>query len=123
MVFKKGRKNPPRRHWYSRRRHSSAKDKRLPLLPMVGLGYNFIRPTPSGRTILDDVKNGNLDNVLYDAKEIFTGIDANGVFHTDWLMQTYIPVLAGFIGSKLMTAVGVNKTLKRVPLIGKYIKL
>jgi hypothetical protein len=90
---------------------------------MLGLAQNLVRTAPSGNSIIGDITSGNFSNVLYDMREVFLGIDANGQFHFDWVASAYVPVVVGFLGSKIMTTIGVNKAMKRVPLIGKRIKL
>lgn len=111
------------RRRYSRKKSRGKRDNRLPLLPIVGLAQNLARQAPSGRTLIDDIKNMDVGAIVYDGRELFLGIDNNGQFHADWVVSAYVPVILGALGSKVMTAVGVNKAMRKIPLIGSRIKL
>ncbi len=115
-------KSMPRRR-YSRKKGRGKRDNRLPLLPIIGLAQNLVRPTPSGRTLIDDIKNMDVGAIMYDGRELFLGIDNVGQFHADWVVNAYVPVILGALGSKVMTAVGVNKAMRKIPLVGSRIKL
>ena len=74
--------------------------KVLPVL--AGAAAPFIKTTPTGRNLVKDVMDGRIDNFLYDSREVFTGVDANGVFHGDWVAGTYAPVVVGLVVSKIV---------------------
>jgi hypothetical protein len=68
-----------------------------------GVASVLVVQAPTGRTLVQDIRAMNVDNFLYDAKEIFTGVDANGNIQKPWLAKTYLPV---FIGGLVSTAIG-----------------
>lgn len=106
-----------RKKRYTRRRK---KNQRIPLAATIAAISTFTTPCPSGRTILQDAMEGNIENALYDAREKFAGIDMNGKFRPEWLMNTYIPIIAGGLVSKFAGRL-VNKYFDKIPFIGKYI--
>jgi len=87
----------------------------------MGIASLFITPCPvGGRTILDDLKNGDFDALLYDAREKFAGIDSNGKFQLSWIVDTYTPVIVGGLVSKVAGRF-VNRYFDKIPVIGKYL--
>lgn len=115
-----------RARWYTRyprRFHRRHKSKKIPLAPVVGALSTLVMPAPSGRTILNDIKNGDLNALLYDARERYAGVDANGNWHWDWVAQTYTPLIAGLVVHKVVNAIGANRVFNKIPLIGKYLSV
>lgn len=62
----------------------------------------FAKNSPADRTLYGDIKNGKGAEFMYDAREILTGVDADGRFRGDWFIGTYLPVVAGLTGSALV---------------------
>lgn len=99
------------------------KDKRVSGLTIFGFATNFFKKAPSGNFIANRIAGQDWEGAVYDAREIFLGIDNKGKFQLNWVLDTYARPLIGFIASKFMTKLGVNRELKKIPFIGKYIKL
>jgi hypothetical protein len=54
----------------------------------------------------------------------FSGYDIkDNSFDIGRVIPTYAMLAAGFIGSKVASKIGVNAQFKRIPMIGKYVKL
>jgi len=107
-----------RRRTTSRPRTRRTRDKRAPLLPLLGLGAAMSKP-------IENVVNGDYMGAAAEASARFVGynfqskkFDAGYAFWNCWL-----PIGLGAIGSKLATKFGVNRAMKNVPFLGKYIKL
>jgi hypothetical protein len=102
-----------------RRGHS---DKRLPLFPVIGGAvalWNIADHQSGYGKPWYELKNGNFEAVLP-----ALGESMKWAFTTfEGLTNVVLPPVVGFIGSRIMSAVGVNKALKRVPMVGRYIKL
>ncbi len=78
----------------------------IKIAPVIaGAASPWIKRAPTGRTLVQDIKSGNIDNFLYDAKEIFTGVDANGRVQMNWLTGTYLPVFIGLGVSGAISAI------------------
>lgn len=102
----------------SKKKTRRAKDKRVPLLTMAGLGVALKEP-------IVFAANGYYEQALYEVGKKFTGYDSNtGQFDPMYALQKcYAPIIIGGLGSKAMTKIGVNRQLKKIPFVGKYIKL
>lgn len=99
------------------------KDKRVSALTVGGLLSNVFKQGYAGGSMYDNIMTQNWDGLAYNAREIFLGIDSEGKLRLDYLADTYVRPIAGFILSKVMTKLGVNREMKKIPFIGKYIKL
>ena len=64
--------------------------------------------------------NGDINALLYDAREKFAGIDSNGKFQSSWVIQTYTPMIIGGLVSKFVGPL-VNRHLDKIPIVGKYL--
>lgn len=54
----------------------------------------------------------------------FTGYDMKErKFNFQDPLETYGMILAGYAGSKLASKIGINAQMKKIPVIGKWIKL
>jgi len=106
-----------RKKRYTRRRKKS---QRIPLAATIAAISTFTTPCPSGRTILQDAMEGNIEAALYDAREKFAGVDNEGRFRPEWVLQTYTPIIVGGLVSKFAGRL-VNKYFDKIPFIGKYI--
>ncbi len=91
----------------------------LPVAPIAGAIGAFATQAPSGRSLVSDLSSGNYSGFLYDAKELFTGVDANGKFRADWLMKTYAPLAIGLAVHIAASKLGLNRLLGRakVPVL------
>lgn len=105
-------------------RYRSQKTKRrkpkqkLSVATVAGVAAGIFRQAPAGRTIIDDLRSGDVNALAYDAREIFTGIDQNGAFRWDWVAATYAPMVAGALVSKYVGGkMGINRQLAKVPFI------
>lgn len=104
----------------SKKRRRRKKSQRIPLAATIAVISQFTTPNPSGRTILQDAMEGNIENLLYDARERFAGIDNTGTFRPEWLIHTYTPMIIGGLVSKFVGRY-VNKYFDKIPMIGKYL--
>lgn len=78
------------------------------ILPVIaGASSPFVKKLPSGRRMAMSGQHymNNWGDLLYDLKELFTGMDDNGKFHGDWLISTYLPVFTGIGASRLVDEV------------------
>jgi len=87
------------------------KDKRMPILALAGLAVPFIKPVQNAIA-------GDYEGALAEIGARFTGYNYQSqVFDPKYaLMNGYLPIVAGALGSKVATKLG-------VPFIGNYIKL
>lgn len=99
------------------------KDKRVSALTIGGLLSNIFKTAPSGNFIFNRIQGGDWQGLMYDAREVFLGIDSNGKFQLNWVIDTYSKPIIGFLISKIATKLGVNREMKKIPFIGKYVKL
>lgn len=99
------------------------RDNRVSVLTVGGLLTNIFKQGYAGGSIAQNIQSQNWDGLQYNVREIFLGIDAEGKLRLDYLADTYVRPIAGFIISKIMTKLGVNREMKKIPFIGKYIKL
>jgi hypothetical protein len=118
-------KQKKRRHMRFRRKGRRGRDTRIPLLPTIGIGYALYNVLGHH---FPDLQAGKIDmylkGVATDAVASFAGYDINsGQWNWTWLKGGLIPVAAGVLTSKLMTMLGVNRYMRRVPLIGRRVKL
>lgn len=104
----------------SRKKRRRTKSKRIPLAATIAAISTFTTPCPSGRSLLQDAMEGNIDNLMYDAREKFAGIDNEGKFRPEWVIQTYTPIIVGGLVSKF-AGKWVNKYFNKIPFIGKYL--
>ena len=99
------------------------RDKRVSALTVGGFLSNIFKEGYAGGSIFENIQNQNWYGLQYNAREIFLGIDSNGKLRLDYLLDTYSRPLVGFIISKIATKVGLNREMKKIPFIGKYLKL
>ncbi len=91
----------------------------LPVAPIAGAVGTFATQAPSGRSLISDISSGNYSGLLYDAKEIFTGVDNTGRIRADWLLKTYAPLAVGLGVHIVASKLGLNRLLGRakVPVL------
>ena len=107
--------------WRTRAKKKSKrrkKDKRVPILTMAGLGVALKEP-------IVFAMNGYYEQALYELGKTFTGYDVNTrQFDPMYaLTKGYAPIIVGGLGSKAMTKIGINREIRKLPVVGKYIKL
>ena len=62
---------------------------------------------------------GKWDDVAYNMREKLAGVDAEGKFHLDWVIQGWLPTIAGGLVSKFVGGwpLNLNRKLKDIPFI------
>lgn len=88
--------------------------KRVPRIPMalVGGGLGALTVTcPSGSSLMQNIAEGDIQTFGYNAREIFTGIDANGNFNKDFLKKGWMPIIIGAALHIVATKLGINRAL------------
>jgi len=92
--------------------------RRMSLLTLVSLGAPFVMPTNAGGSILDNLLSQNWTGAVDSAKERFLGIGTDGVFHIEYVVKTYVPIVVAALISKILTRLGVNRKIPReIPFI------
>ena len=104
----------------------------LPILPILGgvvapMIDSFERAGGMNDLQSDPVKFGKgfIDQIgqHYMGYSIFPDVSGVTGLNTQYLFNTYGGLLAGVIGHMVANKLGVNRYMKKVPLIGKYIQL
>lgn len=92
---------------------------KIPLAATAGLISPFISKAPSGHTIIERLYGGDVEGALYDFKEKFSGIDANGQWHPNWVVETYLPMAVGAMISKFVGGrpLNLNRMIRQIPFI------
>ena len=83
----------------------------IPLALTGGVLGSLTVKAPSGSSILENILAGDIATAGYNARELFTGIDANGNFNKDFLMKGWKPIIIGLVGHVLAQKLGLNKAL------------
>jgi len=101
-----------------KRKRRTKKDKRVPILPLLGLGAAIAYP-------VQQAIGGDYEAAIAETGARFTGYNYQSkVFDLKYaLMNGYLPIILGALGSKAATKLGVNRAMKKIPMAGKYIKL
>lgn len=101
-----------------RKKKRRARDKRMSVLTLAGLG---IATMPA----IQNAAEGHYEAALAELGARFTGYNFQSkAFNLQYaLINGYLPVVLGAMGSKVATKVGANRAIKNVPFIGKYVKL
>lgn len=96
-----------------------SKNFKLPLAVAAGMISPFISACPSGNTILGRVLRKDFQGAMYDFKEKFSGVDANGEFHFDWVVSTYAPMVVGALVSKFVGGrpLNLNRLMRDIPFV------
>ena len=90
---------------FSKKRRSSGKSKSIPLAIVAPLAY-------TGYEMVTQFMGGNKAMPQY----MLTGVNANGVFNSGRLVQTYAPILAGVVVHKVAQRVGVNNIVRKATM-------
>lgn len=101
-----------------RRRRKRAQFK-IPLAIMGGLAALLTNKGASNESIVDAIMSGKPENIGYELREKLAGVDANGNFQLDWILQSYGPLVAGALISKFVggSPLNLNQKLKDIPFI------
>ena len=96
-----------------KRKKRVKRDNRVPLL------------TAAMANPIQQAIDGNYEAALAETGARFTGYNYQSqVFDLKYaFMNCYLPIILGAVGSKAMTKLGVNRAMKKIPMLGKYIKL
>ncbi len=106
----------------------------LPLLPILG---GVVAPAVQSMNVAGGLayfQQNPMDfmtNFLDQMGQRYTGFallrpnnpDNTTPFNISLLAQTYGGLIAGVVGHKLATKFGVNRQMRRIPFLGKYIEL
>lgn len=106
-----------------KKRRRSKRDKRVSALTLGGLLSNVFKQGYAGGSMYENFMSQNWYGLQYNAREIFIGIDSEGKLRLDYLLDTYSRPIVGFVISKIATKLGLNREMKKIPFIGKYVKL
>lgn len=101
-----------------KKKRRRSRQKPFSVLVMAGLGAAFSRP-------VQNAVDGNYEGAIAEIGSRFTGYNfQSGIFDAKYaLVNGYAPIVLGAVGSKVATMVGVNREIKKIPFVGKYIKL
>ena len=114
-MVKKGKIRRARAYWKKSSRRK--KSHTIAVLPLLGLGATAI---PSVRLAIE----GKYEDALNTLIGNFTGYSVwDGQFHWDWLAKGWAPVIAGVGGHFVANKVGLNRNIRKIPMVGKYISL
>ena len=114
---------------YRRGRWRSPKKAPLPLLPLIGgviapmldaaKECNFVAQIQSDplNAVTDMVDQISQHYIGFSTKGSFVG------FNSKYMIQTYGGLVAGIVGHYVANKFGINRAMKRIPLVGKYIAL
>jgi hypothetical protein len=75
--------------------------------------------------LMSDPMNAVVD-LVDQISQHYIGISTQGSFqgfNPKYLYQTYGGLMAGIVGHYVATKFGINRAMKRIPLVGKYIAL
>ncbi len=94
------------------------KDNRVPILTLLGIGAAVAKP-------IQQAIDGEYEAAIAEAGARFTGYNYQSkVFDLKYaFMNCWLPIIVGAVGSKVATKLGVNRAMKKIPMVGKYIKL
>lgn len=106
-----------------RKKKRRKRDKRASALTIGAFLTSVFKPSGRGKSVYMDIVEQDWAGLAYDGREVYLGIDENGHFHLDWVLTTYLPMIVGYFASKMATKFGLNRELKKLPWIGKYVKL
>lgn len=121
-----GRKKASRRS-YGRMKRAGKKDRRIPLFTTAGAaiyGYNAYK---GGLGMAEYTTQQKLDYTLTGLTGMRVGSATGDGTAVKWdsgiFINTWTPVAVGIAGSMIAGKTGINRYLRKVPLVGKHIKL
>jgi len=134
MTFKKKKGKVSYRTRVRKGHYSRRKDNRTSLLTILPAAQRgIIEPILGGNEYgatgaLAVAQGGDLIGALREFANIeminFTGYDMNsGGWSFGSPLKTYTMIIAGWAGSKLASRLGVNSAMRKIPLIGRYVKI
>ena len=107
-----------KRRRYTQKRKRPKRDNRVPIIAAAGIGVALSKP-------IQNAIAGDYGGALAELGSRFTGYNyQSNTF--DWkyaIIHGYLPIVAGALGSKLATKIGANRVMKKIPMLGNYIKL
>lgn len=105
----------------------------MPLLPVIGgvvapmLGawtdagvmdkLNAGTPLEAAKAMLNEI------SLRYIGYQPFVGYQTTMGFNFDKVIPTYGGLIAGVVGHMVATKFGINRQMKRIPFLGKYVQL
>lgn len=95
-----------RKYMARRKRRRGPRSFTLPLAPTLAIVGQLTRAAPqTGNSMIGSLMAGDLMGAMQAGQQIFTGVDTEGGFHADWLVNTYGPIIIGalvhkFVGGK-----------------------
>ena len=112
MVRRKKYRSRPRRFYSAVRRRSQKMT--IPIAPVLGLTGTIL-----GARVLPRAMEGNYAQALMELRLNVTGVDGNGNFNPGYLVQSWLPTVAGVLVHMAATKFGVNRMLAnaRVPYV------
>jgi len=106
------------RRGYSRKRKGHRSDKRFPVLlalPVIAPTVDAASALFHGRPIKDTAAMFVSD---------LSGVDPlTGTISMPTVTRQLTLVVMGVVGHKIANKLGINRTMKKIPLLGQYIKL
>jgi hypothetical protein len=94
------------------------RNKQVPVLPLLGLGAGLIAPAQLALS-------GDYAGALAETGARYTGYNFQSK-QFDFmyaLMNGWLPFLAGVVGHYVANKVGLNRHIKKLPFVGKYVAL
>lgn len=102
-----------------RKRRRRTNSFKVPLATVGGLVGTMSVKGASGRSLIDALVSMDLDAIGYEAREKLAGVDLDGKFHPEWLVQSYGPLVVGGLISKFVGGrpLNLNQKLRDIPFI------
>lgn len=109
-----------------RKKRRVKRDKRVPLISTAGLLAGLM--TINRNNAVEKIKKGDVQAGLMSAvTELVVGATGYDIINKSWnfkrIGEFYIPIIVGVAGSAIATKLGINRRMKALPIIGRYIKL
>ena len=126
--FGKIRRYSPRRQ-YRRFRKGKAP---IPILPLLGGVVAPMSASFNGAGGMEALKNdpmkfgpGFVDQVMqhYTGISLFPEVSGVRYWNTAYLFNTYAGLFSGIAGHMIAQKLGVNRQIRKIPLVGKYVSL
>lgn len=117
----------------AKKKRRKKNNSRFALLPTFGLAASaFVKTKGQFASVGDHVMNmatgkwridaASIRNLCTDFVAQYTGFKAYQVGGGWSWPSAWTPIIAGMIGSKVMSKLGANRIIRQVPLIGKHVK-
>ena len=121
-----------KRHWYSRKgKRRGHRDKRFPLAyapAIIVPASNIIFGNGLSEGLIPAVQSGDMGQIQRALTrtlpfETIGYASWDGTWNTSIIFRNLALVLGGFAVDKLATATGLNKQIKKIPIVGRYLKV